>query len=129
MATVTMTDVVDGIAVESTSISVEVAQGTRGPVGPQGPAGATGGTGPQGEVGPAGPTGSTGPAGSKGDQGDPGPAGDDGEGVPVGGTTNQVLAKASDTDFDTEWVDQTGGGGSSTWGTIGGTLSDQTDLQ
>lgn len=42
---------------------------------------------------------------NKGDQGDPG------EGVPVGGTTGQVLAKASGTDYDTEWVDQTGGGG------------------
>lgn len=40
--------------------------------------------------------------------GPPGPAG---EGVPVGGADGQVLAKASATDFDTEWVDQTGGGG------------------
>ena len=31
-------------------------------------------------------------------------------GVPTGGTTGQVLAKASNTDFDTDWVDQTGGG-------------------
>lgn len=34
-----------------------------------------------------------------------------GGGVPAGGTTGQVLGKASDTDYDTEWVDQTGGGG------------------
>jgi hypothetical protein len=34
-----------------------------------------------------------------------GPAGDDGEGVPAGGDASQVLAKASGTDFDTEWVD------------------------
>ena len=33
-------------------------------------------------------------------------------GVPSGGTTGQVLAKNSDGDYDTEWVDQTGGGGS-----------------
>ena len=32
-----------------------------------------------------------------------------GEGVPDGGTTGQVLAKASDTDGDVEWVNQTGG--------------------
>lgn len=32
-------------------------------------------------------------------------------GVPAGGTTSQVLAKASDDDHDTEWVDQSGGGG------------------
>ena len=33
------------------------------------------------------------------------------EGVPTGGTTGQVLAKASGTSYDTEWVDQTGGPG------------------
>ncbi|BEV44760.1 glycosyl hydrolase family 28-related protein [Afipia carboxidovorans] len=34
-----------------------------------------------------------------------------GGGVPAGGTTGQVLAKASGTDYDTGWVDQTGGVG------------------
>lgn len=44
-----------------------------------------------------------------------GPAGADGAdgtngvGVPEGGTEGQVLAKASGDDYDTEWVDQTGG--------------------
>jgi len=52
-------------------------------LGAQGPAGATGGTGP------AGSTGATGPAGP---------------GVPVGGTTAQVLAKNSATDYDTGWI-------------------------
>lgn len=33
----------------------------------------------------------------------------DGVGVPTGGTAGQVLAKASGTDYDTEWVDQSGG--------------------
>lgn len=37
--------------------------------------------------------------------------GDDGVGVPAGGTTGQVLKKASDTDFDTEWSDETGDSG------------------
>lgn len=32
-------------------------------------------------------------------------------GVKPGGTTGQVLSKTSDDDFDTEWVDQSGGGG------------------
>lgn len=41
-----------------------------------------------------------------GNQGSQGPAG---EGVPTGGTAGQVLAKASGTNYDTEWVDQTGG--------------------
>ena len=43
-----------------------------------------------------------------------------GIGVPAGGSTGQVLAKASNTDYDTEWVDQTGGGGSGEPGEDGG---------
>lgn len=38
-----------------------------------------------------------------------GPAGPAGVGVPTGGTTGQVLAKASGTNYDTEWVNQSGG--------------------
>ena len=38
-------------------------------------------------------------------QGIPGP------GVPAGGTSGQVLAKSSGTDYATGWVDQSGGGG------------------
>lgn len=41
----------------------------------------------------------------------PGPQGPAGQGVPTGGTIGQVLAKASGTDYDTEWVNQSGGGG------------------
>jgi hypothetical protein len=37
--------------------------------------------------------------------------GANGVGVPTGGTSGQVLSKASGTDYDTEWVDQSGGGG------------------
>lgn len=33
--------------------------------------------------------------------------------IPTGGTTGQVLAKASNTDRDVEWVNQSGGGGGS----------------
>lgn len=35
--------------------------------------------------------------------------GKDGVGIPTGGTTGQVLAKVSNSDYDTEWVTQTGG--------------------
>ena len=59
-----------------------------------------------------GPTGATGATGATGDTGPQGPAGADGVGVPEGGATGQVLAKASADDYDTEWVDQSGGGGS-----------------
>lgn len=40
-----------------------------------------------------------------------GSAGAPGQGVPTGGSSGQVLAKASATDYDTEWVAQAGGGG------------------
>jgi len=49
---------------------------------------------------------------SPGPPGATGATGADGVGVPAGGTTAQVLAKIDATDFNTEWVDQTGGGGS-----------------
>lgn len=44
----------------------------------------------------------------------------------AGGITGQVLAKKSNTDYDTEWVNQSGGG---VWGSITGDLDDQTDLK
>ena len=52
------------------------------------------------------PTGATGPQG---------PQGETGVGVPTGGTAGQVLAKRSGTDFDTEWVNQSGSGGTSAY--------------
>ena len=45
-----------------------------------------------------------------------GPKGDDGApgvGVPSGGTAGKVLAKKSDADYDFEWVENRGGGGTS----------------
>lgn len=51
-------------------------------------------------------------------------------GIPRGGTDGQVLAKASDINYDLEWVDQQSGPvENANWGDIDGTLSDQTDLQ
>lgn len=62
-------------------------------------------------IGPKGEKGEKGDIGPIGPQGLPGQNGKDGLGVPTGGTTGQVLAKKSNTDNDTEWVDQTGGTG------------------
>ena len=59
-----------------------------------------GATGPQGIQGIQGIQGETGPAGADGATG---------QGLATGGTSGQVLAKASSTDYDTEWVDQSGG--------------------
>ena len=63
----------------------------QGPQGPTGPAGAAGATGAQG------PTGATGAPGATGAQGPPG------QGVPVGGTTGQVLTKVTAADYNTNW--------------------------
>lgn len=41
----------------------------------------------------------------KGDTGATGPAGATGAGVPTGGTTGQILAKDTNTDYDTSWYD------------------------
>lgn len=49
-----------------------------------------------------------------GGTGQTGPAGADGEGVPVGGTAGQFLAKIDATDFNTHWVSG-GGGGVTAW--------------
>jgi hypothetical protein len=49
----------------------------------------------------------TGPAGPAGADG---AAGADGQGVPTGGTTGQVLTKSSNADYDSAWDDATGGG-------------------
>lgn len=82
-------------------------QGPRGEQGEQGPQGEQGIQGPQGERGEQGQTGATGPQGPQGIQGPAGPAG---EGVPEGGMKGQVLKKKSDTNYDTEWADESGGG-------------------
>lgn len=54
-----------------------------------------------------------GPPGPQGEQGPPGEKGDPGPGLAPGGTTGQMLTKASDADFDTVWTDPLTGGGSS----------------
>ena len=65
--------------------------------------------GPAGPPGPEGPQGEPGPAGAEGAEGPAGP------GVAAGGTTGQVLAKASAADYATVWADAgTGGGGTVT---------------
>ena len=56
----------------------------------------------------------TGVTETTGEQGPQGQAGAAGDGVPSGGTAGQVLKKASNTPYDTEWADESGGGGGST---------------
>ncbi|MEM8596672.1 MAG: hypothetical protein AAGF76_09420 [Pseudomonadota bacterium] len=92
------------------------AAGPTGPAGPEGPTGPAGPEGPAGPAGPAGPTGATGPEGPQGIQGPAGSAGAAGSvgpagpGVPTGGVAGQVLSKIDGTEYNTQWVDQSGGG-------------------
>lgn len=86
-------------------------QGEPGPAGPQGPAGAPGADGAPGPKGDPGEPGEAGPEGPQGPVGETGPRGEPGKGVPPGGTTGQMLTKASDGDFDTRWTDPPEGGG------------------
>ena len=58
----------------------------------------------------------TGVTETTGEQGPQGQAGAAGVGVPTGGTTGQVLKKASNTNYDTEWADESGGIDSTTGG-------------
>ncbi|MCU4189664.1 hypothetical protein M9Q43_10875, partial [Flavobacterium sp. HXWNR29] len=51
--------------------------------------------------------GATGPMGPQGPAGTPGA---NGQGVPAGGTTGQVLAKVNGTDYNTQWVTPSAGG-------------------
>ena len=108
-------------------------QGIQGPKGDTGDQGPQGIQGIQGETGATGPMGPTGPKGDKGDQGLTGLSayqvaqlegftgteaewlaslqgadgvdGTNGVGVPVGGTTGQILSKIDGTDYNTQWID------------------------
>ena len=96
--------------------------GAQGIQGPQGNPGTNGSQGPPGNDGPQGPQGiqgvpgNDGAAGAQGIQGIPGnngAPGSPGQGVPIGGTTGQVLAKVNATDYNTQWVSP--GSGSDPW--------------
>jgi len=73
-----------------------------------GPAGADGADGQDGATGAAG---AKGDKGDKGDTGAAGTNGTNGQGVPIGGTTGQILAKTSNADFATQWIAAPSGGG------------------
>lgn len=92
-------------------------QGIQGPIWPQWPKGDTG------DIWPIGPQGDTWPQGIQGipwQDGNDWVDGEDGEWVPVWWTEWQVLAKIDNTDYNTERVDQSGGGS-------GGKFVDGTD--
>lgn len=77
----------------------------RGDTGATGADGVTGATGPQGPQGPQGVQGDAGPTGPTGATGATGASGPAGPGIATGGLTGQILAKSSDTDYATTWID------------------------
>ncbi|MCF6142535.1 collagen-like protein [Flavobacterium sp. K77] len=83
--------------------------GTPGPQGPQGIQGEVGPQGPTGPQGIAGTNGAAGATGAQGPQGLTGATGANGQGVPTGGTANQVLAKIDGTNYNTQWVTPSAG--------------------
>ena len=82
--------------------------GSDGLPGRDGVDGQDGAPGRDGVDGQPGRDGADGAPGAKGDKGDPGQAG---PGLPAGGLPGQVPVKASATDYDIAWADQSGGGG------------------
>ena len=60
--------------------------------------------------------------GAQGIEGPKGEKGDSGLGLPVGGTTDQILVKASATDFDTVWGDRPADGNTVLNGTVDPTV-------
>jgi hypothetical protein len=85
------------------------------PAGPKGDPGIPGRDGIDGQPGIAGRDGIDGQPGNPGRDGVDGQPGSPGVGVPAGGASGQVLAKASASDFDTHWVDASGGGAALPW--------------
>jgi hypothetical protein len=85
--------------------------GSTGSSGTSGSTGSTGSSGTSGSTGSSGTSGSTGSSGSSGTSGSSGSSGTSGYGIPSGGTSGQVLSKIDTTDYNTQWVDQSGGGG------------------
>lgn len=98
----------------STSEWELISPAPQGATGPTGNTGETGPTGPQGPTGSTGATGEAGPTGATGVSiGETAPSTDllwadtsdstSVTGIPAGGASGQVLAKASGTDYDTAW--------------------------
>ncbi len=107
-------------------------KGDPGSPGVPGRDGVDGAPGKDGKDGRDGKDGQRGPRGEKGEKGEPGETrGFIGGFVPpMNGTPGQVLGWVANRHEPIKWVDQAGGpGGDPEWGDIGGTLSNQTDLQ
>jgi hypothetical protein len=79
-------------------------QGLKGDTGAKGDIGPKGDAGAKGDVGPKGAAGLSGFDGQQGPKGDTGLNGTNGQGVPIGGSSGQILTKINSTDFNTTWA-------------------------
>lgn len=68
------------------------------------------GAGTSGTSGASGSSGQSGTSGTSGTRGTSGSSGSSGIGIPAGGLAGQVLAKINSTNYNTQWVTQSGGG-------------------
>ena len=102
--------------VNGTDYNLEWVDQTGGTGGGTGTNGTSGTSGVNGVAGTSGTSGVNGVAGTSGTSGINGA---DGVGIPSGGTASWILSKKSDTDYDVEWVENTGGGGAGSNGTSG----------
>ena len=100
MAQVIITELTNNVTVEETTQNITISGGTSFPITLEYNA-----TIVEGAQGPVGPIGPQGPAGIQGPPGETGATGAAGPGVAEGGTTGQILAKNSNTAFDTTWID------------------------
>ena len=92
------------------------AKGDKGDAGERGLQGLPGAKGDKGDQGEQGIQGLPGADGVDGQDGSDGAPGAPGQGVPMGGSTGQILAKTDAGDFLTAWVDApTGGATTPTW--------------
>ena len=71
--------------------------------------GSSGTSGVDGTSGTSGVNGTSGTSGTSGVNGTSGTSGTSGIGIPAGGTASWILAKNSDNDYDTQWVENVGG--------------------
>ena len=83
--------------------------GSSGTSGVNGTSGTSGVDGTSGTSGTSGVNGTSGTSGTSGVDGTSGTSGTSGIGIPAGGTASWILAKNSDNDYDTQWVENVGG--------------------
>jgi hypothetical protein len=90
-------------------VNLDGASGGDGSSGTSGTSGVDGTSGTSGTTGTSGTSGVDGTSGTSGTSGVDGTSGTSGIGIPAGGTASWILAKTTNSDYDTQWVENIGG--------------------